>query len=98
PPSPPPSPSTPLFRSLAPPAAPWTAWPAAWPPASVALAADAGPPTDPSGAVYIGPGTTHRTIQTADGRSRGHLVVIDPEAGPIEDRKSTRLNSSHVKI
>lgn len=73
-----------LLVTLAPPAAPWAAWPAAWPPASVALAADAGPPTDPSGAVYIGPGTTHRTIQTADGRSRGHLVVIDPEAGPIE--------------
>lgn len=51
---------------------------------SVALAADAGPPTDASGAVWIGPGTTHQAIETAGGRVRGHIVRIDPDAGPIE--------------
>src|SRR5690606_41258021 len=43
----------------------------------------------------------HRVHRQRLGARRGvevHVQVVDPGAGGGEDRKSTRLNSSHVKI
>src|SRR5690554_7770990 len=47
---------------------------------------------------YLRTGNGERELRDAVDHVTDRLQVLDSSIGPMEDRKSTRLNSSHVRI